>query len=70
MSVKSCTVGNKDDTSKAVELNRSILSSSNSYTLRSSAAINFKKISKYPLSPLPLSICNDDGSRRCTAKSQ
>jgi len=46
MSVKSCTVRNKDGASKVVELNRSILSSLNSYSLRSSVAIDFKKILK------------------------
>ena len=51
-SKKTCTVTSKDGKTKVVEVNRGILSSLNSYCLRSATAIDLQKVLKYPLCPV------------------
>ena len=65
-----CTIKSKDEKTKTAEVNRSILSTLNSYIIKSAVALDFRQLLQYPLCPVPLSICNGDGTRRCTNKSK
>ena len=65
-----CTIKSKDGKTITAEVNRSILSALNSYSIKSTVALDFRKILEYPLCPVPLSICNGDGTRRRTSKSK
>ena len=67
---KKMKVKSKSGAQKIIEVNRDILSMLTSYSLRTNAAIDFKKALEYSLSPIPLSICNADGSRRKTQKAK
>lgn len=48
---------------KAGENNRSILSDLNSFRLKSSKALDFKRALKYPFFLVPLSISHAEGTR-------
>ena len=63
-------VKKKDGNLKVAEVNRNILGTLNSYSIKTGRAVDFEKALSYPLSPVPLSISNPDGSRRSTAKSK
>ena len=65
-----CTIKSKDGKTKTAEVNRSILSALNSYSIKSAVALDFRQLLQYPLCPVPLSICNGDGTRRRTNKSK
>ena len=55
---------------KLPEVNRSILSALNSYSIKSAVVLDFWQLLQYPLCPVPLSIYNSDGTRRRTNKSK
>lgn len=55
---------------KAIEINRDILAKILSASIKSGKPIDFEKSLQYPLSPLPLSLCNADGTIRKTNKSE
>ena len=55
---------------KEIEINRNILGTLLAQSIKYSKVIDFKKALQYPLTPLPLSIANADGSRRMTYKSK
>ena len=63
---KQATKSNK----KSVEVNRDILSMLLSLTVRKQKVIDFQAALSYPLSQVPLSLCNSDGSMRKTVKSK
>ena len=63
------SIKSKDGKTKVVEVNRNILGALNSYSLKTGRAVDYKKALTFPLSPIPLSISNPDGSRRSTTKS-
>ena len=60
----------RDGSVEVAEVNRNILRAFNSYSLKAGKPVDFKKALFFPLSSVPLSICNPDGSRRHTAKSK
>ena len=60
----------KDGKIKTVEVNRNIISTLLAASAKENQAIDFRLVSEYPLSPVPLNIANADGSRRSTAKSK
>ena len=60
----------KDSKAKTIEVNRSILGSLIAVSTRTGQVIDFKKALTYPLSSVPLSLANPDGTRRSTAKSK
>ena len=49
---------------KIVEVNRNFLATLLCYNMETGKAINFANALKYPLSPVPLSIGNADGTER------
>lgn len=55
---------------KTIEVNRDILSKLLSIAIKQDKKIDFEKSLEYPLSEVPLSICNADGSMRKTCKSK
>ena len=65
-----CTIKSKDGKTKIAEMNRSILSVLNSYSIKSAVALDFRQLLQYPLCPVPLSTCNGDGTRHRTNKSK
>jgi len=69
-SLATTLIKSKDGKTKVIEVNRSILSALNSYSLKSGIAVDFQEALEYPLCPIPLSICNADSTRRFTAKSK
>ena len=54
---------------KIVEVNRNFLATLLCYNMETGKAINFANALKYPLSPVPSSIGNTDGTKRKTNKS-
>ena len=58
----------KDRSAKVAEVNRNILGALNYYSLKTGKPVHLKKALSYSLSPLPLSICKLDGTRRQTVK--
>ena len=54
---------------KIVEVNRKFLAPLLCYNMETGKAINFANTLKYPLSPVPLSLGNADGTKRKTDKS-
>ena len=52
------------------EVNRSILSAFNSYSIKSAVARDFRQLLQYPLCPVPLSTCSGNVTRRRTNKSK
>ena len=50
-------------------INRNILSTLVSYSVKSGKAIDFTEALKFPLSPVPLSLCHGDGTKRKNKKS-
>ena len=54
---------------KTLEINRDILGKILAISSKSGKVIDFEKALTYPLSPIPLSLCNGDGSMRKTNKS-
>ena len=54
---------------KIVEVNRNFLATLLCYNMETGKAINFANALKYPLSPVPLSIGNADGTKRKTNKT-
>ena len=60
----------KNNSIKAVEVNRNILATLVSYNIRTGKSIDFEKALMYPLSPVALSLCNADGTKRQTNKSK
>ena len=61
-------ISKTDRSVKVAEVNRNILGALNYYSLKTGKPVDFKKAQSYSLSPLPLSICKLDGTRRQTAK--
>ena len=59
----------KNNVIKSLEVNRDILAKILSISVQSGKPIDFEKALQYPLSPLPLSLCNGDGTMRETNKS-
>lgn len=64
------TITNKDGKAKTAEVNRNFLGTLISYELKTGSKVDFEKALCYPLSPLPLSICHPDGTRRKTNKAK
>ena len=64
------TIKSKDRKTITAEVNRSILSAFNSYSIKSAVARDFRQLLQYPLCPVPLSICNGNVTRRRTNKSK
>ena len=60
----------KDGSAKVAEVNTNILGALNSYSLKTRKPFDFKHSLLYSLSPVPLTICNPNGSRRHTAKTK
>ena len=60
----------KDGSVKVTEVNRNILEALNSCSLKTRKPFDFKHLMSYSLSPVPLSICKPDGTRRHTPKKQ
>ena len=63
-------VTKKDWRAKVAEVNKSILGALHSYSWKTAKPVNFKKALSYSFSPVPLSICKRDGTRRYTAKEK
>ena len=59
----------KGNVKKTVEVNRHILGKLVVVSAKYNKSINYKKVLKFPLSPIPLSISNADGSMRKMNKS-
>ena len=55
---------------KSKDVNRNIIGNLTSFSVQSGKVINYEKALSFPLSPVPLSIANVDGSRMKTAKSK
>ena len=53
-----------------LEVNSNIISTLLSFTIKTGKSIDFEAALKYPLSPIPLSIANADGSKRETSKAK
>ena len=53
-----------------VEVNRNILGKLLAFSAKTGRQIDFERALTYPLSPMPQSLANPDGSRRTTAKSK
>ena len=64
------SVNSRNGTWKIVEVNHSILSDVNSFSLKSGEAIGFKKTLDYRFCLVHLSISNADGTRRFTVESK
>ena len=60
----------KDGSVKVAEVNRNILGTLNSYSLKTRKPVDFKKVLSYSLSPVHLSICKPDGSCRHTEQTE
>ena len=60
----------KDNQSMTLQVNRNIIGALLSYSTKSGTAIDFERALKFPLSAVPLSTANGDGSRRETSKSK
>ena len=60
----------KGNTAKSVDVNRNILGALLTFSVKNEKAIDIEKALEFPLSPIPLSIANADGSRRQTAKGK
>ena len=54
---------------KTVEVNRNILGKLLSYSMQTENKIDFKEDLKYPLSPVLLSLCHADGTKRSCKKA-
>ena len=59
----------KSKVCKSLEINRDILGKLLALSSKSGKPIDFEKALEYPLSPIPLSLCNGDGTMRKTNKS-
>ena len=55
---------------KTLEVNRNVIGSLLSFTAKTGKPIDFERALQHPLSPIPLSICHPDGTRRETVKSK
>ena len=55
---------------RTIEANRNVLASLLSLSAKTGQVIDFEKALTYPLSSVPLSLANPDGTRRTTAKSK
>ena len=55
---------------RSLEVNRNVLGTLLGYSIKSGKKVDFEKALKYPLSPIPLSIANGDGTKRKTNKSK
>ena len=65
------TIKLKHGKTKTAEVNWSILSAFNSYSIKPAVALDFRQLLKYfLLYPVPLSIRNGDGTRCRTNKSK
>ena len=64
------TVVKKANQSMTLQVNRNIIGALLSYSAKSGRAIDFERALKFPLSAVPLSIANGDGSRRETSKNK
>ena len=60
----------RHEKAKSLEVNRDILGSLISYSLKTGKTIGVEKALQFPLSPIPLSICHADGTQRETSKSK
>ena len=60
----------RNNTTKSINVDRNILGALVSYSIQSEKAVDREKALEFPLSPVPLSIANADGSRRQTSKSK
>ena len=59
----------KANQAMTLQVNRNIIGALLSYSAKSGRAIDFERALKFPLSAVPLSIANGDGSRRETSKN-
>lgn len=60
----------KDKQTKSIEVNRDILGTLLRYSIKSGKELDFEKALMFPMSPVPLSLANADGTKRKTNKSQ
>ena len=60
----------KDNAVKTIEANRNILGKLLTCSFKLQKILDFEKALCFPLSPMPLSLANPDGSPRKTTKSQ
>ena len=68
-----CTIkskNKKDGKTKTAEINRSILNALNSHGIKFAVALDFWQILQYSLCPVPLNICNGDGTRHRANQSK
>ena len=63
-------VKSKDNKTTTVTVNRDIIGSLLSFTMKNEKPIDWESALAYPLSPVPLSICSADGVRRKVVKSK
>lgn len=61
-------IAKKDGKTKIAEVNRNILGTLNSYSLKTGRPVDFSKALQYPLTPIPLSICNADQTENSHSK--
>ena len=61
-------ISKKDRSAEVAEVNRKFLGALNCYNLNTRKPVDFKKALSYSPSPLPLSACKLDGTRRQKAK--
>ena len=54
----------------SLKVNRNIIGALLTYSAKSGKVIDLERALMYPLSPIPLSISNGDGTRRVTSKSK
>ena len=55
---------------KSVDVNRTILASTVHYAMQSGRNLHYEEVVKYPLSPVPLSMSHEDGTKRCCQKTE
>ena len=60
----------RNNKTKSINVDRNILGALVSYSIQSEKAVDREKALEFPLSSVPLSIANADGSRRQTSKSK
>ena len=59
----------KNKQTKSIPVNRDILGTLLSFSIKYGKVVDFDKALRYPLSPIPLSLCNGDGTKRKTNES-
>ena len=66
--VPNIRIPKQDGSVRVAEVNRNILETLNSYSLKIGKSVDFKKELSYSFSPVPLNLCHPDGFRRHTRK--